>query len=160
MTATDVRGGSLRPDDTEAQVIVDRHHWTVSCTGCAVKLHRPNLPFSAFWGFLTLEHWGVPRLDGARGKKPVWRPPCSNLRSFGSKFTIQKKVRGTFRRRAHYAPLSLSLRPYSRIMNRYSWWSPRECAYAPESGLELKLFTCLFGKKKNMCWKNHDWRKR
>jgi len=34
---------------------------------------------------------GVRRLDGARGKKQVWRP-CSNVRSFGSKCTVLKKV--------------------------------------------------------------------
>ena len=32
------------------------------------------------------------RLDGARGKKQVWRPLCSNLWSFGSRFTVLKKV--------------------------------------------------------------------
>ena len=34
---------------------------------------------------------GVTRLDGARDKKQVWRP-ISNLRSFGSKCTVLKKV--------------------------------------------------------------------
>ena len=33
---------------------------------------------------------GVTRLDGAQGKKQVW--PCSNLKSFGSKCTVLKKV--------------------------------------------------------------------
>ena len=34
------------------------------------------------------------RLDGARDNKQVWSlaPPCSNLRSFGSKCTVLKKV--------------------------------------------------------------------
>jgi len=45
----------------------------------------------------------VTRLNGARDKKQVW-PQCSNLRSFGSKLTVLKKVLvscdivGTFRR--------------------------------------------------------------
>jgi len=46
------------------------------------------------WDFCkdsTVLHRGVPRLDGARGKKQVWRPPCSNLRSFGSECTVLKK---------------------------------------------------------------------
>jgi len=38
---------------------------------------------------------GVTRSDGARGKKQVWRPLCLNLRSFGSKFTVLKKVLAT-----------------------------------------------------------------
>ena len=35
---------------------------------------------------------GVTRLDGTRGKKQVLAPPWSNLTSFGSKFTVLKKV--------------------------------------------------------------------
>ena len=39
---------------------------------------------------------GVMRIDGARGNKQVLAPPCSNLRSFGSKCTVLKKVLVTF----------------------------------------------------------------
>jgi len=35
---------------------------------------------------------GVTRLDGAQGKKQVWRPPCWNLRSYGSNVTVLNKV--------------------------------------------------------------------
>jgi len=38
---------------------------------------------------------GVPRLNGARDKKQVWRPPCPNLKSFRSKRTVFKKVFAT-----------------------------------------------------------------
>jgi len=37
----------------------------------------------------------VTRLDGSRGKKQVWRPKCANLRSFGSKCTVLKKLHVT-----------------------------------------------------------------
>ena len=39
---------------------------------------------------------GVTGLDGARAKKASLAPPCSNLRSFGSKSTVLKKVLVTF----------------------------------------------------------------
>jgi len=41
---------------------------------------------------LSVSEQGVTRLDGARGKKQVWRPPCSNVRPFGSKVTVFKEV--------------------------------------------------------------------
>jgi len=47
----------------------------------------------------TVPRRGVTRLDGARGKKQVWR--CSNLRSFGSKFAVEESafdIVVTFRR--------------------------------------------------------------
>ena len=54
------------------------------------------------FGLSTGMSRGVTRLDGAWGKKQVWRPPCSNLGSFGSKHAVLKKVLvtllGNFRR--------------------------------------------------------------
>jgi len=35
---------------------------------------------------------GVMRSDGARVKKQVWRPPCSDLRSFGSKCAVEENT--------------------------------------------------------------------
>jgi len=73
---------------------------------------------------------GVTRLDGARGKKQVWSPapPCSSLRSFGSKYSVFKKVLVTLlgllgAPRRHSAPLAVIWRHHSDSAPGEFWQS-------------------------------------
>jgi len=70
-------------------------------TGCLRPTPTDNLPVLAGIQPAELRHKGatlspstrgITKLDGARGKKQVWRPPYSNLRSFRSKCTVLKKI--------------------------------------------------------------------
>jgi len=77
-----------------------------------VSFHTQSRRHRGF-GELRPQTRGVMRLDGARGKNQVWRPPCSNLRSFGSKCAVEQSpcdIVGTFRR-PHRHSASGELRP-------------------------------------------------